>query len=150
MCTLKNGVHIFLCTPLSAIYPAAAPRLACRPHKVHTLAGTFSPSFCVYISVCIQVLRCCWQNMRKSAHLYVYLKAPVLCVSLPPLFPFSFYFSLKKCTPLHMHIDYALLPAKSAKKCTPILPHFLTVFVYTFTPSFFYFSQKSAHPSQTL
>ena len=107
-------MHSFICP-----HPAAAPRLACRPHKVHTLAGTFSPLFCVYISVCIkyagkrnmyikksvhpsvciQVLHCCRQNMRKSAHLYVYLKAPVLCVSLPPLFLPFFYFSSKKCTP---------------------------------------------------
>lgn len=38
-----------------------------------------------------------------------------------------------------MHIDSALLPAKYAKKCTPILIHFLTVFVHTFTPSFSFF-----------
>ena len=47
-----------------------------------------------------------------------------------------------------MHIDYALLPAEYAKKCTPILTHFLTVFVYTFTPSFpsfFLFFFKKMH-----
>lgn len=115
-----KGVHtFFMCTLYICPHPAAAPRLACRPHKVHTLTYTFSPLFCVYISVCIkytrkrnvyikksahpcvciQALHCCRQNMRKSAHLYVYSKAPVLCVSLPPFFPSSFYFSSKKCTP---------------------------------------------------
>lgn len=38
-----------------------------------------------------------------------------------------------------MHTSSALLPAKHTKKCTPILTHFLLVFVYTFTPSFSFF-----------
>ena len=44
-----------------------------------------------------------------------------------------------------MHTSSALLPAKSAKKCTPILPHFFHIFVYTFTPSFFFIFLKKVH-----
>ena len=118
MCTL-----FFMCTLYICPHPAAAPWLACRPHKVHTLAGTFFLLFCVYISVCIKyagkrnvyikksahpcicipVLHCCRQYMRKNAHLYVYLKAPVLCVPLPPSFSFFFLFFFKKVHTLAGH-----------------------------------------------
>ena len=118
MCTL-----FFMCTLYICPHPAAAPRLACRPHKVYTLAHTFSPRFCVYISVCIkyagkrnmyikksvhpsvciQVLHCCRQNIRKSAHLYWLTSCLFLCIPLPPLFLSFFLFFFKKVHTLAGH-----------------------------------------------
>ena len=49
---------------------------------------------------------------------------------------------------MHMHIDYALLPAIYAKKCTPICilksPGFMRIFTPSF-PSSFLFSFKKVH-----
>ena len=115
----KKVCTFFMCTLYICPHPAAALWLACRPHKVHTLAGTFSPRFCVYISVCIQVLHCCRQNMRKSAHLYVYLKSPVLCIPLPPLFLSFFLFFFKKVHTLAGHYKWG--------------PHLQKVHTYMYT-----------------
>lgn len=106
-----KGVHTFFLCP----HPAAAPRLACRPHKVHTLAYTFWPLFCVYISVCIIYAGKCNVHIKKvhtlayayrlctaagkiceKVHTYTDSLSYRFCVYLYPLFFLLLFIFLKK------------------------------------------------------